>query len=136
MVREDGAGIGSRSQAPILQLGGNPSELLFVARGAPPFLLAFGSAKLEQQEGKGESGMILHALDTAPKNQVVGQARLGKRVDLGGDKALQSLPPPPPWEKWLLWAILILGVGLLAGMARSLVKEMNTREEKRTTEEP
>ncbi len=135
LVREDGAGIGARRQAPILQLGWTPSELVFVARGAPPFLLAFGSAKLEHQDGKTAGEMILQAAGTAPRNQVVGPARLGKRIELGGEKALQPLPPPQPWRKWLLWTILILGVGLLAGMVRSLVKEMNKREENLTTEE-
>ncbi len=135
LVREDGAGIGARRQAPILQLGWSPSELVFVARGTPPFLLAFGSAKLEQQEGKTDSEMILQAAGTAPNNQVVSAARLGKRIELGGDKALQPLPQPQPWKKWLLWAILILGVGLLAGMARSLIKEMNKSKENRRTEE-
>ncbi len=135
MVREDGAGIGARRQVPVLQLGWIPNELVFVARGAPPFLLAFGSARLEQQEGKTESEMILQAVGTARTNQGVGAARLGKRIELSGDQALQPPPPPQPWKKWLLWAILILGVGLLAGMARSLIKEMQAREEKRTTEE-
>ncbi|MBU1568472.1 MAG: DUF3999 domain-containing protein [Proteobacteria bacterium] len=136
LVREDGAGIGVRGQTPILQLGWTPNELLFVARGAPPYLLAFGSAKLEHQEGKGESEMILQAAGTAQRSQGVVPARLGKRIELAGEKALQPIPPPPPWKKWLLWATLILGVGLLASMARSLVKEMKKKEEKRTTEEP
>ncbi len=135
LVREDGAGIGARRQAPILQLGWTPSELVFVARGTPPFLLAFGSAKLEYHDGKSDSEMILQAIGTVPKHQVIGPAHLGKRIELGGDRALLPLPRPQPWEKWLLWAILILGVGLLAGMARSLIKEMNKKERNRTTEE-
>ena len=135
LVRQDGAAIGARRQAPTLQLGWTPSELVFVARGTPPFLLAFGSAKLEQQDGKTDNEMILQVAGTAPKNEEVSAVRLGKRIELGGEKALQPLPPPQPWKKWLLWAILILGVGLLAGMARSLIKEMNKREENRTTEE-
>ena len=134
-VREDGAAIGARRQAPHLQLGWTPSELIFVARGTPPFLLAFGSTKLEHQEGKTDNAMIQQVAGTASKNEVVGVARLGKRIELGGEKALQSPAPPTPWKKLLLWAILILGVGLLAGMARSLIKEMNKREENRTTED-
>jgi len=134
LVLQDGAAIGARHQAPILQLGWTPSELVFVARGAPPFLLAFGSAKLEHQDGRADNEMILQAAGIAPKIQVIGAARLGKRIELGGAKALQPLPLPQPWKKWLLWAILILGVGLLASMARSLIKEMNKREENRTTE--
>ena len=134
LVRTDGAGIGAGHQVPGLELGWRPIELVFVARGEPPFLLAFGSAKLEHQEGKTDSDMILQAVSAVAKNQAVDAARLGQRIELGGTKALQPLPQAPPLKKWLLWAILILGVGLLAGMARSLIKEMHAGEEKRTTE--
>ena len=135
LVRQDGAGIAARRQAPTLQLGWIPIELIFVARGTPPFLLAFGSTKLERQDNTTDGDIIQQAIGTAPKNEVFGEVRLGKLIELGGEKALQALPPPPPLKKWLLWAILILGVGLLAGMARSLIKEMNKKEENRTTEE-
>jgi Protein of unknown function (DUF3999) len=136
LVRADGAGIGAHRQTPVLQLGWTPNELLFIARGAPPYLLAFGSSKLAHQERRTDSDMVLQAAGTAQQKQPVGSARLGKRIELAGDNALKPLPTPPPWKKWLLWAILLLGVGLLAGMARSLLKEMKLREEKRKTEQP
>lgn len=134
LVRADGAGIGAQRQAPLLQLGWTPNELVFITRGVPPYLLAFGSAKLEHQEEKTDSDMVLQAAGTAKSTQAAGPARLGKRIELAGDQALQPLPEPPPWKKWLLWAILVLGVGLLAVMARSLQKEMKVREEKRKTQ--
>ena len=133
LVREDGAGIAGRSRIPVLQLGWVPSELLFLARGAPPFVLAFGSAKLQDQEKKEAGQMLMQAVDNA--KDAVGQARLGKRIELGGEKALQPLPAPLPWKKWMLWAILLIGVGLLAAMARSLIREMHKREEKPATKE-
>ncbi len=135
LVREDGAGIAYRRQAPILQLGWTPSELVFIARGAPPFLLAFGSASLQAEKAFSDSQMVLQAAGLAENNKIVGQARLGRRIELGGEKVLRPLPPPQPWKKWFLWSILILGVGLLAGMVRVLLREMQTKAEKRTTEE-
>lgn len=132
VVREDGAGIGARQQIPTLQLGWNPSELVFIGRGAPPFLLAFGSAGLEQQN-KGDNTVVLQALNADPANHELGSVRLGSRRELGGERALKSLPPPPPWKKWLLWGVLIIGVGCLAGMARSLLKEMNKKTTNQTT---
>ncbi|MDK9708562.1 MAG: DUF3999 domain-containing protein [Desulforhopalus sp.] len=134
VVREDGAGIGSRQQIPTLQLGWNPSELVFIGRGEPPFLLAFGSAGLEQQD-RGDSTVVLQALNAGPANQGIGSARLGSRRELGGERALKSLPPPPPWKKWLLWGVLVAGVACLAGMARSLIKEMNKKAINQTTSE-
>ena len=135
LVREDGASIGVRRQVPTLQLGWDPSEIVFVGRGTPPFILAFGSAKLEHQESKNDNQMLLQVVDIAPTNQAVSVARLGKRIDLGGANALKPLPPPPPWKKWLLWTILVVGVGVLAAMARTLIKEINKTEENRATEE-
>jgi hypothetical protein len=35
----------------------------------------------------------------------------------------------------LLWAVLLLGIGLLAFMVRNLTKEMKAAEEKRVSEE-
>jgi hypothetical protein len=125
VVREDGAGLRDGRQLPSLQLGWRPSEILFVGRGDPPFLLAFGSGKLAYEEKKSDNQMILQAANNASPDQAIGAARLGNRIVLGGDKALQAPPPPQPWGKWLLWLILIGGVGVLAIMARSLIKEMN-----------
>lgn len=79
--------------------------------------------------------MLLQAINMESSTQVIGLAKLGKRIILGGDAALESPAQPPPWKKWLLWAVLVLGVGLLAFMARSLTKELKTAEEKQVSEE-
>ncbi len=126
VVLQDGSGLRTGDSPLNLELGWTPEELLFVGRGASPFLLAFGSGKLEQQQKKTNDGMILQAIQAEPMKQVIKKATLGKRIRLGGDSALQPPPARTPWKKWLLWMVLVLGVGLLAFMARSLVKEMKT----------
>ena len=128
LVKEDGAGLRNQSRVPNLQLGWNPSELIFLGRGTPPYLLAYGSGKLVGLERKRESEMIFQTIQTEPGNQMIGQATLGKRIALGGDLALQPPAQGRPWKKWLLWAVLGLGVGLLAAMARNLIREMNKEE--------
>ena len=125
VVREDGAGIRAGRQLPSLQLGWRPCEILFVGRGDPPFVLAFGSGKLEHEENRADGQMIVQAAAGAASGQAIGTARLGRRIVLGGEKALQAPPLPPPWKKWLLWLILVGGVAVLAAMARSLITEMN-----------
>lgn len=135
MVKQDGAGLRSGNRKLTLQLGWQPSELLFIGRGSPPYLLAFGSGKLAQQDKYQGGEMLLQAIQMESPTQVIGLAKLGKRVSLGGDLALQSPAKPPPWKKWLLWAVLVLGVGLLAVMACSLRKEMKRAEGKRVSEE-
>ena len=130
MVQQDGSGFRTGDSPLNLELGWTPEELLFIGRGTPPFLLAFGSGKLEQQQNKTDVGMILQAIKAEPLKQMIKKATLGNRVSLGGDPALQPPPTRIAWKKWLLWMVLVLGVGLLAVMARSLVKEMNTAGQK------
>jgi len=134
-VLQDGAGLGSGTTTLSLRLGWQPSELLFIARGTPPYLLAFGSGKLVDRQESSGNGMLLQAIQLNSSRQTIGRARLGKRILLGGEAALKSPAQPVPWKKWLLWTVLILGVGLLAFMARNLSKEMKKAEEKRMFEQ-
>lgn len=42
-----------------------------------------------------------------------------------------ALRPPPealPWKRYLLWALLVLGVALLGVLARSAAQEMNSQQ--------
>jgi hypothetical protein len=45
-------------------------------------------------------------------------------VSLGGDDALKPLPQKTPVKVVVLWAVLVLGVALLVGMALSLLKRV------------
>ena len=133
VVQQDGAGLRIGHGRLTLQLGWPATELLFVGRGAPPYLLAFGSGKLAQQgtPPRQGQGMLLQTITTQSPSPVIGRATIGKRILLGGDAALKGPVKSPPWKKWLLWAVLLLGVGLLVCMVRILTKEMNKAEEKR-----
>jgi hypothetical protein len=135
VIEQDGAGLRSGNRNLTLQLGWQPSELLFVGRGTPPYLLAFGSGKLALEDNNPSDGMILQTVQMKSPTGVVSPAKLGKRVSLGGDLALQSPAKQPPWKKMLLWAVLLLGIGLLAFMVRNLTKEMKAAEEKKVSEE-
>ena len=135
VVKQDGAGLLSDKKKVSLLLGWQPSELLFVGRGTPPYLLAFGSGKPALLDTNPNTGMLQQAMKMESSSQMIGRAALGKRITLGGESALQSPTQPVPWKKWLLWIVLVLGVGLLAFMVRSLTKEIRTAEEKRVSEE-
>ena len=41
--------------------------------------------------------------------------------------AIVPRPPPLPWQRILLWAVLVLGVLLLGRMALGLYREMMRR---------
>ncbi|MGB3211587.1 MAG: DUF3999 domain-containing protein [Desulforhopalus sp.] len=135
VVRQDGAGLRSDSRMITMQLGWQPNELIFIGRGTPPYLLAFGSGKLAQKEKNAGDGMVLQAIKTESSAQVVDVAQLGKSISLGGDSALRSPSQPPPWKQWFLWAVLVLGVALLAFMARSLNREIKSAEQKEVSDD-
>lgn len=122
--------MGAGNKVLTIQLGWQPSELFFIGRGTAPYLLAFGSGKLAQLETNPHDGMLLQTINIESSAQVIGPAKVGKRLTLGGQLALQIPAKPTPWKKWLLWTVLVLGVGLLAFMARSLTKEMKKAEKK------
>ncbi|MBP6383216.1 MAG: DUF3999 domain-containing protein [Pseudomonadales bacterium] len=114
---------GSNGKAPTLELGWAPDELVFIARGRGPFLLAAGSARIAPAAQP--VNRLLADLDDARRESLTGHARLGGRSSLAGPDALRPLPPPVPWQRYLLWALLIGGVLVLLAMAVRLYRQMN-----------
>ena len=134
-IEEDGAGIATSRSGPNLSLGRPSRELLFVASGNPPFLLAFASERLPKNAGPQDGGLVLAALDSTEASQQISQAFAGRRIELGGEQALRPQPSPPPWKSWLLWGVLLFGVAMLALMARGLLREIGGTKEKAATKE-
>lgn len=110
---------------PVLELGWLPHELLFVARGEGPFMLAYGSARLEEADLNPNRAGLLYQVMGANEDALLKEAALLPKITLGGPDRLIPEPPPLPWRKWLLWGVLVLGVGVIARMALSLGKGMN-----------
>lgn len=128
-IVEDGAGLRKSGKAPSLELGWTQAELLFVARGSAPFTLAFGSGRPADEADRPATEMILEAaLGQEESGRLIRPASLGRRIELGGKGALQAPPPPLPWKRWLLWAVLCAGVVLLALMVVKLAKEMRRQD--------
>jgi Protein of unknown function (DUF3999) len=115
LVRTDPKGGGLGNTAPGLVVDWVPHEVVFVARGAGPFYVAYGSAAAE-------SAAI--SLAGLPKNVSIESASLSDPQSLGGDSRLRH-PVPYPWKTPLLWAILLVGAGLLAWMAWRLSKDFS-----------
>ncbi len=122
-IETDGGGLGGGE--PLLELGWVPQRIYFVARGEAPFTMAFASASV----GKSHSDIssLLNTLQQSRQGTgFIKSASPGSMYELGGNYRLKSLPPPLPWQQWLLWATLLLGVLVVALMARSLYRQMNT----------
>lgn len=121
-VVQDGGGLGTGQ--PQLQVGWVPHRLLFVARGEAPFTLSFGAATV-----KPSASDIADLITRLEKQQddegFIKLGHAGGIFELGGEQRLHPPAPPLPWQKWLLWAVLIFGVMVLAWMGRSLYRQMN-----------
>lgn len=119
-VADKGGGLGGGDL--VLRLGWTPQQVVFVARGSPPFQLAFGA------QGMASSSLPIEELlqqSAAGGKPQVKEARVGEVTSLGGAARLQPPPAPLPWKKWVLWAVLVVGVGLLGWMAMRLMKQMS-----------
>ena len=123
VVAGDAAALGSR---PRLELGWQPDELRFMARGEPPFQLAAGA--LERSVPESGVDTLLAGLDAAQSEALVMDAALGPRHTLGGAAALRPVTPPTPWQRYLLWSVLIAAVLMLGRMARQLYREISARD--------
>lgn len=120
------AGAFSRDALPQLELGWQPHKLYFLDQGAGPYILAFGNGRLTPAGRGTDNGLHKLLKDIDQQKTGFQTALLGNEIALGGPAMLIALPPPPPWEKWLLWGVLISGVLLIGGMSCSLYRQMRS----------
>ena len=109
------------TEAPRLTLGFRPDSLVFLAEGKGPYALAAGSAQARHAEYPIEAALA-SLRSTLGKDWQPPLATLGAARASGGDAMLHAPPPPLPWRRWLLWAILVGGAALIAGLALSLLR--------------
>jgi hypothetical protein len=131
LVRVDQKGGGIGAGALGLELGWLPHEVVFAARGAGPFLLAYGKEAMKPG--------ALAISSVLPVQRDGAAAAVAERASVGAPSA-QVAPPASPFteplrfartffenrdaRKWLLWLVLVAGVGLLAWMALRLLHQV------------
>jgi len=113
-----------RGATPVLELGWVPRTLTFVAQGEPPYTVAYGNALIGPPHQPVDA--LLRTLDARQGHAMVKSAQLSEPKALGGVARLSPPPPPLPWRRWLLWAVLGAGVLVLAWMVRRLYRQMNS----------
>ena len=116
MVRTDPGQGGLGKTAPRLVVEWVPHEVVFIARGSPPFYVAYGSGVAQSAAG---------SLDMLPKNVAIATAALSAPEASGGDSLLLPPAAPFPWKTPLLWLVLTVGAGLLGWMAYRLSKDVS-----------
>ena len=117
---------GLGDQPPIIEVGWLPQTLVFSARGAGPYRLAYGKAALAPGDASIEQ-LLAATADGQPKF-VAQPARLGTREALGGEQRLTLSLKERSWRTWLLWAALGAGVLMLGWMATRLARQMKPQE--------
>ena len=117
LARTDTRGGGLGSGKPQLRVGWIPHEIVFLARGGGPFMLAYGS---------GVAGGAAGSLASIPKSVEIQSASLGDPQRLGGDSRRVAAPAATSLlsKSALLWSVLAVGVAFLAFMAYRLAKEL------------
>ena len=94
---------------------------MFLAEGNAPYVLAAGSRSARRPDYPIEPALAsLRA--TLGKDWQPPVAKLGVAQASGWRCALRTPPLPLPWRRWLLWAILVGGALLIAGLALSLLR--------------
>lgn len=111
----------SRSTPPAISLGWIPEQVVFVAQGQGPFLLAYGASDVMPAASTLDNLLNLFPLKNAKEN--IKKAQLGMETALGGN--IKLMPHQEvAWKKWILWGVLIAGVLLLAWMSRRLLRQL------------
>ena len=123
LSQKDG-GLGD--EPPVIEAGWLPQTLVFSARGAGPYRLAYGKAALAPGDASIEQ-LLAATADGQPKF-VAQPARLGTREALGGEQRLTLSMKERSWRSWLLWATLGAGVLMLGWMATRLARQMKPQE--------
>ncbi|KAA8553220.1 hypothetical protein FX984_05745 [Pseudomonas marginalis] len=117
-VDERGGGLGV--EAPALHFAVRATQLVFLARGEPPFTLALGNASVKA------ANLPLSTLIpdyTAERLNTLGQAKVAGAVAVTSPPVPAAVDSGPNWKKFGLWAVLLLGVAALGAMAYSLLRK-------------
>jgi hypothetical protein len=118
LVDDSSGGFGTAQ--PTLEVSWTAHELLFAARGAAPFTLVFGSARVAPVR----HNALLLELDRDQLAELTSTAvQVGDRYEIGGRAVLEP-PLEVDWKRGLLWAVLVLASLLLGWMAWSILRQM------------
>ncbi|MDT4843458.1 hypothetical protein FQZ97_773920 [compost metagenome] len=116
---------GFGQQVPRLEVGMHATQVVFLARGNPPFTLALGKPEASREE--------LPLATLVPGFDSASLAKMG-RAEVVAIPPQAGLRPAEHesagqvvWKRVGLWAVLLLGVGLLGAMAFSLLRRPEAR---------
>ena len=135
LLRVDQRGGGLGGGTPGMHMGWVPHRLVFTARGAAPFQLAYGNREARPAAYSIETIIPGYRDDAGPQIRAakagmqqtvsVRNAQALEQQELGGEARRQDAID---WKRWSLWGALVLGVLLLGAMAWRLVRQLDTEK--------
>jgi hypothetical protein len=105
------------SGAPRLEVQWRASEVLFLARGAGPYTMAYGSSATMGAAAP---------LASLPNSVAPEPATLGSPAILGGESRLKTSFASYGWRNGILWTTLLAALAALAWMAFRLTRELKS----------
>lgn len=118
LLRIDQKGGGVGAGVPVIEIGWVPQKLVFAARGAGPFQLAYGNVAAKSAAYSIDS--LIPGYQTAAEFKVKAVS-LGEQVTLAGPAGLRE---QVDYKKWILWTVLVLAVAALGWMAYRLSRQV------------
>ncbi len=119
---------GGITTPPLLDITWRPEDLVFLARGNGPFILAYGATAV-LPPGFHLGSLLAGAQRSTGEKFVPRPASTGAQYLIGGRQLLIPADPPVHWRRYTLWLVLISGVLLIALMAWSIYRQMNREDE-------
>ena len=119
-MRNGGLGSGMPSAA----VGWQPALLTFVARGAGPFSLGVGNARVVSAAQP--RGDIIVGGEAGEGSQSVNAAQLGAPLPVAATEARRAAGNADAARAYVLWGALLLAVAVLAAMAWRLLRRQDT----------
>lgn len=120
VVDERGGGLGT--EAPQISVGLRATELVFLARGTPPYQLALGNSAAKA------ANLPLSTLIPGYEPARLSQLGVARAAVAPGAETQElstaTAPAGLEWKRIGLWAVLLLGVGVLVLMALSLLRSV------------
>jgi hypothetical protein len=118
------------SPPPVLQMRWHPKELVFVAQGKPPYVLAFGRGGNPPRLARPDLMQI--ALGGIDERDIL-EAEIGASAppvspDRPPDSESGGTDAYKEWTKYAVWAVLVGGALLLSWIAWSLIRKNKTEE--------
>jgi hypothetical protein len=115
------------AQPPVLRLAFRPETWLLLTHGAPPYVIAAGSARARRDpfplDALYSQVQARYGADWQPP-----AASVGPIQPAGGEAAL-NVPPPDRTRERVLWAILLIGALAVVGMVVVLLRQPSAAAE-------